>query len=558
MQKCLCITYIITNIAPREGEILQMKNYTRLFMWTMSALLTISLLASCRQGKKKYVIGVSQCSEDSWRKKLAEELDLATYFYDDVSVELRLANDNVNQQRAQIKELIDKDVDLLIVSPQKRDSLSDAISKATEKGIPVVLFDRVNEMKEFTAFMGASNNTVGRLVADYVAEELGGKGCIVEIAGERGSSPAEERHKGFRDQLKKYPGLKVVGYEEGNWKQSSGERSMKRILKSYDGRIDCVFGANDRMTLGARKVMEEYKNAHKDWQVNPEKTVYVGVDALPTPGGGLQDVKDGRLTASVIYPTNGGALMALAVSILRGESYEKINKMETTIVTAENVNLLQLQYKEIEQQNSHIKAMRSRIDSTMTELQKERLVMWCIILMVVVVCASLAFTVRMLRTKHRLNETLRRNINELNQEKETAERQRDELEEQRDRFLDATTKKQTDEEAIEDGPMPRNEFISHFYECLDRRIGDSDLSVEDIGNEMCLSRVQLYRKVKALTGRTPVEIVREERLKRADKMMKDTSLSVSEIAYRVGFSSPSYFSKCYKDFYGRPPSARKE
>ena len=535
-----------------------MKKHTRLFIWTMSALLAIGLLASCSNGKRKYVIGVSQCSDDSWRNKLAEELDLATYFYDDVSVEVRLADDNVKQQRAQIKELVDMDVDLLIVSPQKKDSLSDVISKATVKGIPVVLFDRVNEMKDFTAFMGASNYAVGRIVADYVAEELGGKGCIVEIAGERGSSPAEERHKGFRDQLKKYPGLKVVGYEEGNWRESSGVRGMKRILKAYDGRIDCVFGANDRMTLGARKVMEQYKKEYKDWQVNPDKTVFVGVDALPTPGGGLEKIKEGKLTASVIYPTNGGALMALAVSILHGESFEKINKVETTIVTKENVNLTQLQYKEIEQQNNHIKAMRSRLDSTMTELQKERLMMWCIILVVVVVCASLAFMVRMLRTKHRLNEALRHNINELNQEKETAERQRDELEEQRDKFLDATTKKQTDEEAIEDGSLPRNEFVSQFYECLDRRIGDSDLSVEDIGNEMCLSRVQLYRKVKALTGKTPVEIIRERRLNRADAMMKDASLTVSEIAYRVGFSSPSYFSKCYREFFGKSPSARKE
>lgn len=282
------------------------------------------------------------------------------------------------------------------------------------------------------------------------------------------------------------------------------------------------------------------------------------MDALPTPGGGLEKVKEGTLTASVIYPTDGGALMALAVSILRGEAYEKMNDMSTSIVTRDNVNLLMLQNKEIEQQNNHIRTMRSRIDSTLSELQKERIVIWCIVLVVVVVCTSLAFTMRMLRMKHRLNEILRLNIDELNHEKETAERQRDELEEQRDKFLDATTTKQTDEEAIDDGTLPRNEFLSQFYEYLNSRIGDPELSVEDIGNEMCLSRVQLYRKVKALTGKTPVEIIREQRLKRADAMMKDTSLSVSEIAYRVGFSSPSYFSKCYREFFGKSPSTRKE
>ncbi len=530
-----------------------MTSYTKIISYACLILVLLTIFTGCKDRGKKYVIGVSQCSDDTWRNQLAEELDLATYFYDeDVRVETRIANDNIKQQRSQIEELVDMNVDLLIVSPQKKDSLSDVISRATDKGIPVILFDRINEMKDFTAFMGANNYNIGLMVADYVAKTLDGKGCIVEIAGERGSSSAEERHQGFRDGLMKYPGLKVVAYGEGNWKESSGKRCMQRILKDYDGQIDCVFGANDRMTLGAREVMEQQKVEGLD------NTVFIGVDALPTPGGGLEKVKEGTLTASVIYPTDGGALMALAVSILRGEAYEKMNDMSTSIVTRDNVNLLMLQNKEIEQQNNHIRTMRSRIDSTLSELQKERIVIWCIVLVVVVVCTSLAFTMRMLRMKHRLNEILRLNIDELNHEKETAERQRDELEEQRDKFLDATTTKQTDEEAIDDGTLPRNEFLSQFYEYLNSRIGDPELSVEDIGNEMCLSRVQLYRKVKALTGKTPVEIIREQRLKRADAMMKDTSLSVSEIAYRVGFSSPSYFSKCYREFFGKSPSTRKE
>ena len=103
-----------------------------------------------------------------------------------------------------------------------------------------------------------------------------------------------------------------------------------------------------------------------------------------------------------------------------------------------------------------------------------------------------------------------------------------------------------------------NEFHTRFIAVIHEHMADSDLSVEDIGEEMCLSRVQLYRKVKALTGKSPVEIIREERLRRGHQLLADSSLNISEIAYRVGFSSPSYFTKCYKDLFGKSPTTMQK
>jgi len=82
---------------------------------------------------------------------------------------------------------------------------------------------------------------------------------------------------------------------------------------------------------------------------------------------------------------------------------------------------------------------------------------------------------------------------------------------------------------------------------------DSNASVEELAAMMGLSRVQLYRKVKALTGNTPVDLLRKARLSRARELLTNTQLTVSEIAYQVGFASPSYFTKCYKDEYGVVP-----
>ncbi len=536
-----------------------MKTYCRMLFCGIMAVLAAGLLCGCGKKRETIVIGVSQCSEDAWRNKLVSELKQSTYLHDDIQLEIRLADDDVEQQRQQIQELVDRNVDLLIVSPQQTESLSSVIKKATDKHIPVILFDRKSDVDNYTAFMGADNYSIGTMLAEYVAGQLDGKGCIVEIAGEHGSSPAEERHRGFNDVIAKYPGLKIVGYGEGDWKQVSGEKCMEKILETYDGPIDCVFGANDRITLGARHAMERHKQVHKDWQVMPGKVLFVGVDALPTPGGGIEKIKDGRLTASAIYPTHGDDLINLAISILHGDNFDKQNAMETSLVTSDNANVLLLQYKEIVKQDEYIKRMHNRVDRVLSELGMERIILWGIVVLTTVIGASLVITVRTLRAKHLLNETLKQKNEELNRRKEIAERQRDELEEQRDKWLDATTRPQTAEEAAEeDNATLQNEFLRRFNRCLDERIADADLSVEDVGREMGLSRVQLYRKVKTITGKTPVEIIREERLKRAKVLAQDTSLSVSEIAYRVGFSSPSYFTKCYKDFYGKSPSSKKD
>ena len=98
-----------------------------------------------------------------------------------------------------------------------------------------------------------------------------------------------------------------------------------------------------------------------------------------------------------------------------------------------------------------------------------------------------------------------------------------------------------------------NAFIARFKKVVEEQMVNSNISVEDLAARMGLSRVQLYRKVKALTGNTPVDLLRKARLARAQELLTSTELTVSEIAYQVGFASPSYFTKCYKDEYGVVP-----
>ena len=107
---------------------------------------------------------------------------------------------------------------------------------------------------------------------------------------------------------------------------------------------------------------------------------------------------------------------------------------------------------------------------------------------------------------------------------------------------------------IEESQKKEDTFMIKFREFIERNMSDSDLGVETIGAELGLSRVQLYRKVKALTGQSPVELLRTARLHKARRLLQESGKSISEVAYEVGFTAPSYFTKCFRDEFGISPS----
>ena len=245
--------------------------------WHSFFLLTFILLLfmGCSRKPVKYTIAVSQCSEDIWRDKLNEELKTTAYIYDNVELLFSTARDNDKLQQQQIDSFINRGVDLLIISPNQVNTITPAIERAYKKGIPVVLFDRKTESAHYTAFMGADNYQIGRVMGEYIAHLLGEKGNLVEIRGLEQSSPAIDRHRGLIDALRHHPGVRLVDSQAGDWSEQSGVRAMERIL-SRNSEIDCVFGQNDRMALGARKVLMS--------RLPGCKTKFVGIDALATPG----------------------------------------------------------------------------------------------------------------------------------------------------------------------------------------------------------------------------------------------------------------------------------
>ena len=716
----------------------------------------LGLLASCSQDEKKYRIGVSQCSDDIWRDKQNSELQIGAYFHDNVELRFAVAYDSDERQIQQIDSLVGTGIDLLIVAPNQVSTISPAIDRAYDKGIPVIVFERKTNTKKYTAYMGADNYEMGHLMGEYVASRLDERGRIIEVMGLKGSSPAIERHNGFREAIAQHPGIEVVATLQGDWTEPTAYNTVKQWLDKNKGagKIDLVFGMNDRTAMGARKAFEE---------AGLELPLFCGIDGLPGENGGIRQVLDSLLDASYIYPTHGDQLIQLAINILEGKPYEKETKLMSALVTKENARVLLMESEEIMRQSHNLEQLHEKANKYLDQLGNQRTLTFVALAAILLLLALLAgiymyylqrariqdermqmereqldfytqvshelrtpLTLiqgpldQLLRTNdfrtasdnaRELFNIVRRNthhltglvnkmldaqtggkVTDVNAHAETQNLASPESAENVKPDEDAPTVLIVDDNAdirtylrsilqgkysvleAEDGKrglelarehvpdlivsdvmmpvmnglefcqqvkkdvisshipvilltaralerhqiegyesgadayitkpfspelllaridnllqsrhqlkdmwgtkpatenavatpaeaasattMPiEDAFISRFKKMVVEHLADSNLSVEDLAADMGLSRVQLYRKVKALTGNTPIDLLRKARLAQAQRLLQESTLSVSEIAYQVGFASPSYFTKCYKDEFGTVPGeARK-
>ena len=721
------------------------------YQFAFIILTTIGLLASCSQQEKKYRIGVSQCSDDIWRDKQNSELQIGAYFHDNVELRFAAAYDSDERQIQQIDSLVGTGIDLLIVAPNQVSTISPAIDRAYDKGIPVIVFERKTNTKKYTAYMGADNYEMGHLMGEYVATRLNERGRIIEVMGLKGSSPAIERHNGFKEAIAEHPGIQVVATLQGDWTEPTAYKTVKQWLdKNKDaGKIDLVFGMNDRTAMGARKAFEEAGG------VLP---LFCGIDGLPGENGGIRLVQDSLLDASYIYPTHGDQLLQLAVDILEGKPYEKETKLMSALVTQDNARVLLMESEEIMRQSRNLEQLHEKASQYLDQLDSQRTLTFVALAAILLLLALLAgiymyylqrariqdertkmereqldfytqvshelrtpltliqgpldqllrtndfrtasdnarelFTI-VRRNTHQLtalvnkmleaqvggtvaddnaheeaqhvaspesagsvkpdedaptvlivddNADIRTYLKSILQGKysmlEAEDGQRglelareqvpdlivsdvmmpvmnglefcqqvkkdgisshipvilltaralekhqiegyesgadayitkpfspelllariDNLLQSRHQLKDLWSMKSATNATApsETAPAPiEDAFISRFKSLVEERLSDSKLSVEDLAGDMGLSRVQLYRKVKAMTGSTPIDLLRKARLAQAQRLLQESTLSVSEIAYQVGFASPSYFTKCYKDEFGTVPGeARK-
>ncbi|WP_295357723.1 substrate-binding domain-containing protein [uncultured Prevotella sp.] len=362
-------------------------------------LLMLPLFLSCGgSAKKQYVIGVSQCSEDVWREKLNEELRIAALYYNNVDLRIKSAYDDVKLQTEQINSFVDEGVDLLIVAPGQV-TISPAIDRAYEKGIPVIIFDRRTRSDKYTAYIGADNKNIGSSMAEYLAGALTSGGRILELSGLYSSSPAIERQQGFDSVVATRPGLEIVAQAHADWTEQGAFRVMDSLLSKSHPQFDCLFAHNDRMAMGARRAAAKHG-------LDINNIQFCGIDAMPQKGGGMQLVTDGTLFASYIYPTRGDEVMQLAMNILTKKDYKRENQLSSALVTRDNARVLLMQNDETARQQDHLTTLRSRVDQAASEFNTQRIYLLVLLVFVVLLIVACAFAIRAYVAKARINRQL--------------------------------------------------------------------------------------------------------------------------------------------------------
>lgn len=260
----------------------------------IAALLPLAL-TGCAKKKDKIVVGFSQMENDGpWRiaetgsmkseaQKRADKFELVTTD----------AQGQTSKQVSDVEDLIARRVDAIFLAPREFEGLAPALQAAKKANIPVILVDREaagTAGQDYVAFLGSNFIEQGRRAAEWLAKHTNDKASIVELTGTAGSSVARDRSDGFKQELGKHPGMKIIASQTGDFSRANGQKVMENILQSKGAEVTAVYAHNDEMALGA---IQALKGAGK----TPGKDVIlVSIDGEKA---ALEAITKGELGASI-------------------------------------------------------------------------------------------------------------------------------------------------------------------------------------------------------------------------------------------------------------------
>lgn len=233
------------------------------------------------------------------------------------------AQNDSAREASQIEDLIQKKAAVIAINPTDSDAIVPTIKKINAAKIPVITVDRGANGGDVAAHIASDNVAGGMMAAEYVGKRLNGKGSVVMLEGIAGTSAARDRGKGFRDGLKKFPGITLVAVQTADFDRAKGLTVMENVLQAQRS-IDAVFAQNDEMALGAIQAIEAAKRQ--------TQTFVVGFDAI---ADAVTAVKAGRMAATIAQqPTEMGRLaVEAAVKVVNRQPVPKFTPVPLKLVT---------------------------------------------------------------------------------------------------------------------------------------------------------------------------------------------------------------------------------
>jgi simple sugar transport system substrate-binding protein/ribose transport system substrate-binding protein len=246
---------------------------------------------------------------EPWRVVMNSEIMEEAAKYKDIKVIFTDAAQDSQKQVKDVEKLLGYGIDLLMISPNEAEPLTPIVKEAYES-IPVIVIDRDLEGEDYTMFIGANNELIGKQAGQFIVELLGQKGGnVVEIQGLPGSKPAQDRSKGFREAITGYENIKIADTVVADWLRDKAEDEVNKRIRNYSN-VDVIYAHNDPMALGAYMAASKFGN---------NNIRFVGIDGLLGNEGGIQMVKEGILEATFTYPRGGKEAVQYAIKLLNGE-----------------------------------------------------------------------------------------------------------------------------------------------------------------------------------------------------------------------------------------------
>lgn len=389
-------------------------------------LLLIGLIWSCSPPEEKYLIGISQCSQDEWRSKQNEEMLRQATVERNLELEIRSVKDDSEKQIEDIRYFLDKKVDLLIVSPNEADVITPVVEEVYDSGIPVIVIDRKMNSNKYTAFIGADNVQIGEELGGYIAVLCKNHPeKIFNLTGLPSSSSEIERNKGFMRVVKPLENAVIVGSAAADWLMETAEHVMDSVFQVHPD-ITLLAAHNDRMAIGAIKAAEKHNLQGK--------VKFIGVDALTNPGWGVEQVLNRKMLATVIYPTGGERVIEVASDILHNRPFEREITLNTAVVDSTNAHIMMMQAELIHDETVKVNDLSSRVDTYFHQLNTQRLLLIAVVLILALLVGLFAIAVHAYWAKNGINKLLQKRNEEI-------EQQRDQLVELSKQLEDATRAK---------------------------------------------------------------------------------------------------------------------
>lgn len=171
------------------------------------------------------------------------------------------ASGSTSKQVNDIRSLIAQRVDAIFISPREEKPLAPVVLEAKRAGIPVIIIDRNVDAgmavagRDYITFIGSDFIQEGQRAGDWLVKKMNGKAKIIELQGTTGSSPANDRKKGFADVMAKNPGMQIIASQTGNFTRDEGRKVMEGLIQAHP-EATAVYAHNDEMALGAISALE--------------------------------------------------------------------------------------------------------------------------------------------------------------------------------------------------------------------------------------------------------------------------------------------------------------